>query len=109
MTLSPLPRNHFIQSKLLPYCRGQRVGLPGYLWRSDRKFGILFGRQRLPDWIIASRVRIWFHSSFASFWRRVRRLMSGGNASLSGSATKQEYYHAFLCNNSQDKTRILGK
>jgi hypothetical protein len=58
----------------------------------------------LPDWIIAGRARIWFHSSFGRSWRQVRRLMSGGNVRLSGSATKQEYYHVFLCNNSQDKT-----
>ena len=29
-----------------------------------REFGILFGRLRLPDWVIASRARIWFDPSF---------------------------------------------
>jgi len=35
--------------------------------------------------------------------------MSCGNASLSGSATKHEYYHAFLWRNCKDKIGILGK
>jgi WD40 repeat protein len=32
--------------------------------------------------------------------------MSGGNASLSGSATKQEHYHAFLSHNGADKSLV---
>jgi hypothetical protein len=32
-----------------------------------REFGILFGRQRLPDWVIASHARIWFDPSFGGF------------------------------------------
>src|SRR5262249_45982000 len=49
--------------------------LGGVLARFPRlRPGDWFGRQRLPDWIIARRVRIWFHSSFASFWWQVRRL-----------------------------------
>ena len=32
--------------------------------------------------------------------------MSGGNASLSGSATKQEHYHAFLSHNGADKPLV---
>ena len=57
-----------------------------------KEFGILFGRQGSPDRVIASRARNWFYLSFGRPWRQVRRFMSGGNASLSGSATKQEYY-----------------
>jgi hypothetical protein len=34
--------------------------------------------------------------------------MSGGNASLSGNAMKQEYYQGFLCHNSEGKIR-MGK
>ena len=32
--------------------------------------------------------------------------MSGGNASLSGSAAKQEHYHAFLSHNGADKSLV---
>ena len=39
------------------------------IWNSVWK-----AKARLPDWIIVNRARIWFHSSFASFWRQVRRL-----------------------------------
>jgi hypothetical protein len=35
--------------------------------------------------------------------------MSGGNTGLSGSAMKQELYHAFLYHNSEDKVAMLGK
>jgi hypothetical protein len=35
--------------------------------------------------------------------------MSGENASFNENAIKQEDYHAFLCQNSQDKIGILGK
>jgi hypothetical protein len=42
--------DRFPRSKLLLYSAGTTTA---NLWRSDRKFGILFGRRGLPDWVIA--------------------------------------------------------
>jgi hypothetical protein len=35
--------------------------------RSRRSFKMGFGRKVLPDWVIASRARIWFHPIFGGF------------------------------------------
>jgi hypothetical protein len=88
----------------------QDSGLDG--WPTWLVFGaakgssILFGRQLLPAWVIASRASIWSHLSFGGSGRKERQFMSGGNASLSGSATKQEHYHAFLSHNGADKPLV---
>ena len=59
-----LPWRQLSPIQIAPILRADKeLDYPASLWHTT-EIGILFGRQGLPDWVIASSAGIWFHASF---------------------------------------------